>query len=165
MPGIITILFWFGVFSLGKQHHRCWEVLPRSFAETKGTIFALWNLTKKKYNLLFYAVKQGRHPARAGTQASPSEKKNWAVGKTGVKRGHTAECQQTCCVGNTGCSKLPQIFGFFSSCFFNLKECTINRLKMCNVQISVTVKDEIRTEDGGQFHRVVVDSQSGETLR
>lgn len=97
-------------------------------------------------------MKQGRHPARAGTQASPSEKKNWAVGKTGVKRSHTAECQQTCCVGNTGCSKLPQIFGFFSSCFFfNLKECTINRLKMCSVQISVTGtgEGEIRTEDGG----------------
>lgn len=42
-----------------------------------------------------------------------------------------------------------------------------NKLKMCDVQISVPVpvKDEIRTEHGGQFHRVVIASHSGETLR
>lgn len=38
---------------------------------------------------------------------------------------------------------------------------------MCGAQISdaVPVEDEIRTEHGGQFHRVVIASHSGETLR
>lgn len=105
---LLLYYFGLGVFFTKKTTSQVLRGSSQEFCRDQGGYICTLksnNNNNKKYTLLFYAAKQGRSPARAGAQASHSEKNNWAVGKTGVKRSHTAECQQTCCVGNTGCSK------------------------------------------------------------